>query len=376
MTIHVETTATQAAMGERRMPPLVHSSRSLEAYIPGDRRRALARGETLPDRVRGAALLADISGFTPMTEALANELGARRGAEELTRQLNRVFHALIEELDRFGGEVIYFSGDALTCWIDADDGLRATACALAMQRTMAGLAEVATPGGTVLRLAMKAAVAVGYARRFLVGDPDIQLIDALAGGIVDGLAAGEQLAKPGEVLLDAFALAALGDRVVIGETREDGQGRRYGVVDCLACEVPATPRISSNEPLPDEVVRRWLLPGIYERVAAGEADFVAELRSAYSLFASFGGIDYEEVTAAAKLDDFVRRTQRILVTYGGTLLHLTIGDKGAYLSAVFGPPFAHEDDAVRAAAAAIALRDVASVTDVDQLRIGLTYGRL
>src|SRR5947207_13982322 len=99
-----------------------------EAYIPGDRRRALATGTPMPDRVRGAALFADISGFTALTETLANELGPQRGAEELTAHLNRVFHALIAELERFGGHVIYFSGDAITCWIDDDDGARATPC--------------------------------------------------------------------------------------------------------------------------------------------------------------------------------------------------------------------------------------------------------
>ena len=44
-------------------------------YIPMDRRQAMARGETLPERMRGAALFADISGFTSLTEALARELG-------------------------------------------------------------------------------------------------------------------------------------------------------------------------------------------------------------------------------------------------------------------------------------------------------------
>ena len=107
----------------------------------------------MPDRVRGAALFADISGFTPLTEALANELGPQRGAEELTANLNRVFHALIAELDRFGGHVIYFSGDAITCWIDGDDGSRATACALAMQKTMGEIGEVVTPAGASVRLA-------------------------------------------------------------------------------------------------------------------------------------------------------------------------------------------------------------------------------
>ena len=126
----------------------------LEAYIPGDRRRALALDAPIPDRVRGAALFADISGFTPLTEALANELGPLRGAEELTANLNRIFHALIEELERFGGHVIYFSGDAITCWFDGDDGARATACALAMQKTMGEIGEVVTPAGGRVHLAM------------------------------------------------------------------------------------------------------------------------------------------------------------------------------------------------------------------------------
>ena len=108
----------------------------LDAYIPMDRRLALARGATLPDRVQGAALFADISGFTPLTEALAREFGPQRGAEELTRLLNRIFDALITELHRYGGSVIGFAGDAMTCWLDGDTGLKATACALAMQQRM------------------------------------------------------------------------------------------------------------------------------------------------------------------------------------------------------------------------------------------------
>jgi len=105
-----------------------------EAYIARDRRWALATHRDMPDRVAGSALFADISGFTPLTEALANELGSQRGSEELTANLGRVFHAVIDELHRRGGDVIYFSGDAITCWLDGDDGLRATACALEMQR--------------------------------------------------------------------------------------------------------------------------------------------------------------------------------------------------------------------------------------------------
>src|SRR5258707_1278125 len=46
-----------------------------ESYIPIDRRLAIARGADLPVRTSGAALFADISGFTPLTETLTRELG-------------------------------------------------------------------------------------------------------------------------------------------------------------------------------------------------------------------------------------------------------------------------------------------------------------
>src|SRR4029079_3114367 len=93
----------------------------LAAYLPADRLHALADGATQPSRARGTVLFADISGFTPLTEALVRTLGARRGAEELARQLNEVYDALIAEVDRYGGSVIGFGGDAITCWFD-DEG--------------------------------------------------------------------------------------------------------------------------------------------------------------------------------------------------------------------------------------------------------------
>src|SRR6185436_17437401 len=92
----------------------------LAAYLPADRLHALAGGATLPSRARGTVLFADISGFTPLTEALVRTLGPRRGAEELARQLNEVYDALIAEVDRYGGSVIGFGGDAITCWFDEE----------------------------------------------------------------------------------------------------------------------------------------------------------------------------------------------------------------------------------------------------------------
>ena len=82
----------------------------LSVYLPQDRLRALARGETLPDRTSGSALFADISGFTPLTEGLRESLGSRHGAEELTKHLNAVYTALITQIEKYGGSVIKLCG--------------------------------------------------------------------------------------------------------------------------------------------------------------------------------------------------------------------------------------------------------------------------
>jgi class 3 adenylate cyclase/tetratricopeptide (TPR) repeat protein len=349
-----------------------------EAYLAGDRRRALSEGRELSDRVWGTALFADVSGFTPLTEALANELGPQRGAEELTAHLNRVFHAVIDDVDRYGGEVIYFGGDAITCWLDGDDGRRGAACGLAIQRTMASVGTIRTPAGTEVVLAIKVAVAVGDARRFVVGDPSIQLIDVLAGRLIDELADAEHLAEKGDVVLARSALDSIGDHVIVSEHRGDEQhASTVGVLADLKIEVDQAEASPAPAALGEALVRPWILPAVYERLVTGRGEFLAELRSAYPMFVRFGGIDYDnDPDAVEKLDHFARRVQNILSEFGGNLLHVILGDKGAYLCAVFGTPHAHEDDASRAATAAIELLTLDKETAATDLQIGISHGRI
>ena len=354
----------------------------LDAYMPMDRRHALATGRHLPDRTYGAALFADISGFTPLTEALVQEFGPRRGADELTRQLNLVYDALITQVHSFRGSVITFSGDAITCWFDLDDGLKATACALAMQQAMLQFDRVETPSGLVVSLSMKAAVATGPVRRFLVGDPAIQLLDVLAGATLDRMAEGEHLAQRGEVVLAPSAVAQLGGRALIREWRENDDGDRFGVISGLLAEVPPDPwpELSDEEmvKVTEEKQRAWLLPPVYERLMTSSGRFLADLRLGVALFLRFSGPDYDrDPEAGEKLDRYLRWVQSVLARYEGYMFQLTLGDKGCYLYGAFGAPLAHDDDPARAAAAAIELHapPVEGCCE-GGVQIGISQGRL
>ena len=246
-----------------------------------------------------------------------------------------------------------------------------------MQEAIRRTGTITTPGGSTVQLAMKVAIAVGDARRFVVGDPDIQLIDVLAGRLIDDLAEAEHHAQKGEIVLDPSAVAALGGRVALGDLRPDeATGRTFAVLDGLLVDVEPEPG-HQPEPLPESLVRPWLLPAVYERLRTGRGEFLAELRPAIPVFLRFGGIDYDhDDDAIGKLDEFVRAAQRVMSGYGGNVLQLTLGDKGAYLYGVFGSPIAHEDDAARAAAAALELRDLELTTAARDIQVGMTEGRL
>jgi len=356
---------------------------SLLAFIPEDRRLALAGGYELPDRATGSVLFADISGFTPLTAALAQELGVQRGAEEVLNQINPVYEAIIAELHRYGGSVMGFAGDSITCWLDDDDGLRGVACALAMQAAMRPFATVYTPAGTPVHLAIKVAVTAGPARRFVVGDPAIQRIDVLAGRTLDHVASAEKLAEKGEVLAGEEVVLARAEVIAVAEWRQSAAGERFAVVRGLTQLPEPTPHPPlPADSLPEEEMRAWALQPIYRRLRAGNvatADtFLAELRPAVALFLKFTGIDYDNDEAAGrKLDDFVRWLQATVQKQEGFLIQLTMGDKGSYAYASFGAPLAHDDDSLRAVAAALELRQPPpELSFVHDIQIGISRGRV
>ncbi len=342
--------------------------KDLHAYLPQDRLRALAQGTTLLDRTTGSALFADISGFTPLTEGLRESLGSRRGAEELTKHLDAVYSALIAEVDRYGGSVISFAGDAITCWFDdAHRGLavpRAVTCALHMQAAMGTFQSIALPNGTSIALVLKVAIATGPARRFVVGDPAIQYLDALAGATVARTSTGEHLTNKGEVLVDEATVAALGSGLTLVEWRIDSEsGERFAVVQQytrLAQPIDPTP----TPELSHDQLRGWLPAAYFERTQS----FLTEFRPCVALFVRFTGIDYD--AAGAQLDVFIRQLQTIVAHFDGAVLLLTIGDKGSYVYASFGALSAHEDDARRAVKTALELMKVSSL----QLQMGITQG--
>ena len=255
---------------------------------------------------------------------------------------------------------------------------RATACAFALQEAMRAFAAIALPNGATTALTLKVAIATGLARRFVVGDPTINYLDALAGATVARTATAEHHAQRGDVILDEATVNALGDSLTIHEWRSDAErGERFAVVTQFGGDTAAPVLPASLRPPPAAKLVVWMHQAVYDREQSGQESFLTEFRPCVALFVRFIGIDYDSDAAQAQLDAFVRQAQSIAVRYDGTLIDLTIGDKGSYAYINFGALGAHEDDARRAVRAAFDLKQAAAELGfLAPLQMGITKGTM
>jgi class 3 adenylate cyclase/tetratricopeptide (TPR) repeat protein len=343
--------------------------RTLAAYVPPAITRAtLSAPSPAPptaataERFPAAVLFADISGFTPLTEALAQK-GAE-GPEELTRLLNGYFRRMIDLIEAQGGEVVKFSGDALTVLFPAaGEALgvatrRARQAAEAMQAAMNEFATLETSVGPVA-LGMKIGVGAGEVLAVQVGGFQGRWEYVIAGDPLRQVAQAEHQAGRGEILLSPEAEAVM--------TPHPQPPRSLEPPDWTKVPHPAAVEAVLRCYVPD-VVTAWLEEALQE--------WLAVLRPMSVLFVGVGGIDYAQPDAVPELHTFLRATQEIIHRYEGTINKLAVDDKGTVLLILFGaPPRAHGDDPERALRCALELQAVAERQGL-ALAIGATTGRV
>ena len=191
---------------------------ALASFLP-DRlvRRLLeepqAAGRAHADRLVGALLLADISGFMAITERLA--AGGPGGAEELRGLLDGAFSPLLELIAGTGGDVLKFAGDALVaCWpapagdLDgrglAAATVAAAGCAEAMQAALGRFAAAER-----LPLALRIGIGAGELVVLDVGGELDRRELLVAGAAVPQTTGAAERARPGQVVLAGPALDLL-----------------------------------------------------------------------------------------------------------------------------------------------------------------------
>ncbi len=350
---------------------------TLMPYVP----RLLARqfaadpappSEPTADRFPAVILFADMSGFTPLTQRLADR--GPVGAEQLSAVINDYFGKLLDILAAHGGQVIGFAGDAtVVAWpgVDTDEDLatltqRAAQCGLALMSVLNGYAVAE---GLVLSL--KAGLGAGEVWAASVGGVDNRWNYVVGGDPLAQMAAAEEVAGLGEVVLSPQAWALVAERCT-GRAQPDGYARLYGIRE------PLPPRALPPLDLPPEAaaaLRTYVPRTAVERIEAGQTRWLASLRRVTTLFMNVRGLDYAAQDVLERVQAATHAIQEVVYRYEGSLNQFVVDDKGTVAVAAWGlAGHTHEDDSVRAVEAGRAL--LARLRDLGLGGgVGITTGR-
>ncbi len=344
--------------------------RQLLAHLPYQIAADLVRGagdlvgRTYHDHT--VTLFADVSGFTPMSEALSRY--GQDGTEDLTKLLNDYFAVMIDLIASYGGVVVSFGGDSLTALFATgafarEVAARAARCALDMQLLMWPYQNIETRAGR-FSLEIKIGLAVGPVLVTVVGDPAVRLQSVIAGLPLEQAAQAEHLSHSGDVVAHR-SLLDLAPEIIVAEERGDYR---------LVADVAVAPSYAPLPPLPAAdaallpTLSAFLHPSLARRLLDGQAGFVNEHRGVTVLFVGFSGFDYDgDPQVGARLQAYIAQVARVVEQYDGDLNKIDMGDKGSKLVMIFGAPIAHENDAERAMRCALALRELRMEND-DELR--------
>jgi len=311
--------------------------------------------------IGGTLVMADITGFTPLSERLAAR--GKEGAELLTQIINAYFQRLLDAALPYGGDNLKFGGDALLLLFRGEDHAdRAISAALAMQREnrRGGAIRVADERA---RLQMRVSAHSDTFWSAIVGIPGERLQQVIAGPGIVGLAHVDKLGAPGEIALSPetlrearFASTLLRDEEVV--VAIDSHWR-----------MPRSNPVLPPAEHPDELAR-W---GIATAVEG-------EHRKVVVMFARLDGLN--ELIAAARtreafeaLDKFVRAMVAAVAQFGGYLAGNDVDQSGVKFIILLGAPVANEQAAANALRLALALQAAGRALGTElQLRIGINSG--
>jgi class 3 adenylate cyclase/tetratricopeptide (TPR) repeat protein len=372
----------------------------LASYVPKLIQKRVAQNPTpidspLAKDFQAAVMFADISGFTALTERLAEK--GTSGVETLARILNDYFGQLIDLVYDYGGDVVKFGGDAIiVVWpipeslADMTQGrltsvssnvqqeltVRAAECAFRIRER---LLNYQADGSTLF---LKFSLGTGQVWESHIGGIFNRWEFVLVGEPLIEISAANHLAKAGDIIASPSAWELI---------KRDCEAEPFNFALEMGGPVKTAARLQRlKNGLPSsaglrekpldfaesaQVALRPYIPGaIIHRISAGQSDWLAELRKVTILFINLPELSHN--TSLETAQGTMRLIQQLVYRFEGSLNKISQDDKGVMIDAAFGlPPLAHGDDPVRGVQSAMMIRNELQARGVKG-SIGLTTGRV
>lgn len=326
----------------------------------------------------GTLILADISGFTAMSEKLC-EKGEQEGAEEMVRVINEYLDGMLAILYKHNGRLIKFGGDAMLCLFAGGDqgAMNAVRAAWEMKRTMAERFAEFEVLQEIFPLEMKVGGNSGLLFAANVGTAE-HMEYLLTGSAVERAARAESAARKGDVLITPETYELIRDDLEVEKlARKLDFYRVTGVRSEPLAETEdpwsvvaeflaligndlwaVVDRLDAMSPY----LSAGVLPQLMYNPQGGQIE--GQHRQVTVLFANFVGIGdlihargfEDEAGIAADLSEYLEAMREEIQYYGGVINKVDLYDQGDKLMVLFGAPQAHEKDVQRAALAALAMQ--------------------
>ena len=249
---------------------------------------ALEQSPQLQD-LPAAVLFADISGFTGLVETFSQ--GGPRGTETIANILNEYFGSVIDLITDCGGDVEKIAGDAILAFWPTDAGddrdmrracRQATDCALQIQRALNQL-KIEQHGN----LRMRIAVVAGAMRTLRVGGVEDRWQFLLTGKPLTTIEIILHKATPGETIVADAVRSSLPPNSRIVRKLDDGSA----IVGFVEPPITQPPLLSVPDTIDSYGILVSYLPrSLRKRLAAGQHDWLGELRSVTVLFVGLAGL--------------------------------------------------------------------------------------
>lgn len=324
--------------------------------------------------VPAAVLFADLAGFTPLTDRLADRGPA--GSEQLSRILNVCFGRLVDEILARGGDVLRFAGDAPIAIFEAEDasgdalGRALVRAATAGRALQAAMPAIALACGEALSL--RVGLSAGRVKAMSVGGTADRFEVVVGGAPFARVAAALAAADRTEIVLGAAPGVPVPREVVTEDLGSD----LFRVVDIRADADRRLVADGFRPTAPPAAYQPYVSRSVFARVDAGQTEWVAELRRASVMFVTLQDVDYESASAPDAVQAAFAVMQSAVYRAGGSVNQFVRDDKGTTCVAAWGvPAHVHDDDAARAAATSLeveaGLRELGA-----RFGIGVATGRI
>jgi class 3 adenylate cyclase/tetratricopeptide (TPR) repeat protein len=287
-----------------------------------------------------AAVFADISGFSRLTQLFADQ-GAD-GIERLTRIIGDFLGQLLDTVAAWGGEVEDLYGDGILAFWPAESTgeppvARALGCAAALVARFDGF-DVA-PGVT---LRLRAATVAGDCFALQLGGVSEHWLFLLAGDCLSALGPLLDGAQSGEVALGPAVRGLLAGIPAFVPARELAAALR-------PTDTQPSASLPSRQPRVDPAYARRFLPRPLRNRSLVEAGWLAEFRAVTIFCAGFPALRCDGTDSLPVLQQTVATVQRIVEEHDGAVMRCSMSEKGPMVMTAFGvPDCAHADDPSRA----------------------------